>query len=161
VNPSVDDRLASIIRSLTDVILPALPGDAGLAQEQTHLAIGHLQIIRKQLDALPEFEADELNDARQLGLSLLAAGKGGPVTNAALAALRAALEQSADGEHPRQSRVRINGAIDDLIRQMAVDGADGYREHGAEILVQMQSARTLKDRKWFALMGFDSDVLKE
>jgi hypothetical protein len=160
VNPSVDDRLASIIRSLTDIILTALPHDAELAQEQTHLAIGHLQIIRAQLDALPAFEADELADARLLGVALLAGGEGGESTAQALDAVRAALEHPVGGEHPRESRVRINGAIDELIRQMALDGTPRYRDHAAEVLIRMQSARTLKDRKWFALMGFDSDVSK-
>jgi hypothetical protein len=146
---------------LTDIILPALPEDAGLAQEQAHLAIGHLKIIRKQLDALPAFEADELGDARSLGVALLAGGEGAEATTTALGALRAALEHPVGGEHPRQSRVRINGAIDELIRQMAIDGAPRYRDHAAEVLIRMQSARTLKDRKWFALMGFDTDVLKD
>ena len=84
----MDDRLASIVRSLTDIILPSLPGDAGLAQEQAHLAIGHLQIIRAQLDALPAFEAEELSDARLLGLALLAddAGGGGGYSRGAVLA---------------------------------------------------------------------------
>ena len=48
MTPTIDDRLASIVRALTEVILPHLPPEASLAQEQAHLAIGHLQIIRAQ-----------------------------------------------------------------------------------------------------------------
>src|ERR1700733_15345858 len=102
MNPSVDDRIASIIRSLSDVILPALPPDAGLAQEQTHLAIGHLKIIRAQLDATPEFEVEELADARALAESLLRNGEGGSGTRAELNALRSALDQPAGAERPRE-----------------------------------------------------------
>lgn len=158
MNPSIDDRLASIVRSLADVVLPALPREAGLAQEQLHLAIGHLQIMRGQMDLVPAFEAEELLDARSLGSALLASGEAGRRTVAALSELNVALSQAVDGEHPRQSRVRITGAIDNLIQQMAVDGSQSFREHAAELLVHWQTERSFKDRKWFAVMGFDSDI---
>jgi hypothetical protein len=160
MNPSIDDRLASIIRSLTDIILPALPREAGLAQEQTHLAIGHLKIIRAQLDSVPAYEIDELVDARTLAAALLSKGAGGGSTTAAMRVLSAALEQDSGDEHPRQTRIRINRAISELIRQLAVDGTPEFRAFAADTVIRLQSARALKDRKWFALMGFDSDILK-
>jgi len=39
------------------------------------------------------------------------------------------------------------------------EGAD-FRAFAADTVVRMQGERALKDRKWFALMGFDSDILK-
>ena len=160
MNPSVDDRIASIVRALTDIVLPALPHEAGLAQEQTQLAIGHLQILRAQLDAGPGFEAEELTDARSLAEALLVDGAGGTATSAALAVVRAALQKAVGGENVRQTRVRINGAVDDLIRKTAVDGSGAYRATAAKSLVRLQGERALKDRKWFSLMGFDSDIMK-
>jgi hypothetical protein len=158
MNPSVDDRLASIVRALTYIVLPALPDDAGLAKEQTQLAIGHLQILRAQLDAAPGFEAEELSDARALGAALLVGGKGGAGTDAALHALRAALEQPVGAEHPRQSRLRIAKATEELQRKTALDGDPGYRASSSEVLLRLQTERATKDRKWFALMGFDTDI---
>ncbi|HMO68292.1 MAG TPA: hypothetical protein PKE25_06450, partial [Novosphingobium sp.] len=64
--PSIDDRLASVVRALTEGILPHLPADASLAQEQVQLCIGHLQILRAQIDAAPAFEREELADAAAL-----------------------------------------------------------------------------------------------
>jgi hypothetical protein len=160
MNPSIDDRLASIIRSLTDIILPALPREAGLAQEQTHLAIGHLKIIRAQLDSAPAYEIEELVDARTLAAALLSKGAGGGATTAAMRVLSAALEQDSGDEHPRQTRIRINRATDELIRQLSDDGTPEFRAFAADLIVRLQSERALKDRKWFALMGFDSDILK-
>jgi hypothetical protein len=160
MNPSVDDRLASIIRSLTDIILPALPREAGLAQEQTQLAIGHLKIIRAQLDSTPAYEIDELVDARTLAAALLSKGAGGRATTAAMSALSAEVKQDSGDEHPRQTRVRINRAIDELIRRLAVDGTPEFRAFAADTVIRLQGERSLKDRKWFALMGFDSDILK-
>ena len=161
MNPSVDDRLASIIRSLTDIILPALPREAGLAQEQTHLAIGHLKIIRAQLDSVPAYEIEELADARVLAEALLSRGAGGSATTAAMSVLRAALQQDRGGEHPRQTRIRINQATDQLIRQLSDDGTPEFRAFAADTIVRLQSERALNDRKWFALMGFDSDIMKK
>jgi len=158
MNPSVDDRLASIVRALADIVLTALPDDAGLAKEQTQLAIGHLQILRAQLDAAPAFEAEELSDARALGAALLADGRGGSGTVEAMSALHATLDQPVGAEHPRQSRLRITKAIDNLLRQMAIDGDQGYRAKAADVLIRMQTERSKKDRKWFSLMGFDSDI---
>ena len=94
--PSVDERLASIIRALSEVILPHLPPEASLAQEQAHLAIGHLQILRLQLDAAPAFEREELADAQAIGKALAAAITGGAATTIAIAAL-AASTAGADG----------------------------------------------------------------
>ena len=49
------------MRALSEVILPHLPAEASLAQEQVHLCIGHLQIIRGQIDEAPAFERGELD----------------------------------------------------------------------------------------------------
>ena len=76
MTPSVDERLASIIRALTEVVLPHLPEDASLAQEQVHLSVGHLQILRAQFDATPAFEREELDDNKALAAALVATIKG-------------------------------------------------------------------------------------
>jgi len=155
MNPSVDDRLASVVRAVTDVIVPSLPPDAGLAREQAQLVVGHLQILRAQLDAAPAFEQEELTDARALGVALLSKGQGGAKTSAALKSLREAVEHDGSSEHCRQTRMRIIQAIDLVIRGAAIDGSAAFSDHLSKTVVEMQAVRALKDRKWFALMGFD------
>jgi hypothetical protein len=156
MNPSVDDRLASVVRAVTDVLVPALPPEAGLALEQAQLVVGHLQIIRAQLDATPAFEKEELADSRALGAALSSKGEGGAKTSAALKSLREAVEHDGSGEHCRQTRVRINQAIDLVIRGAAVDGSAAFSDHLAKTVVEMEAVRSMKDRKWFAAMGFDA-----
>lgn len=153
--PSVDDRLASVVRALTDVVMPSLPPEAGLAKEQMQLIIGQIQIVRAQMDAAPGFEAEEADDARALGKALLEAGGGGSATQAALAELRAATEATA---LPREARVAIHTAIDNLVQNAAVDGSPAFRAALGTIIVQMQTVRTKKDRDWFMPMGFDSGM---
>jgi hypothetical protein len=150
--PAVDDRLASVVRALTDVVMPSLPPEAGLAQEQIQLAIGHLQILRAQLDGTPDFEAEEAADARALGQLLLGAGGGGLTTSAALAALKSAVEAKTGA---REDRIAIHSAIDAVVKACSADGSDAFRAQIGKIIVTHQTPRTMKDRKWFAPFGFD------
>jgi hypothetical protein len=153
--PSIDDRLASVVRALSDVILPSLPPEAGLAQEQIQLAIGQLQIVQMQLDGTAAFEAEEAEDARVLGQALHDAGGGGAQTEAALAELRASLEPNPD---VRAARIAIHTAIDGLVRKAAIDGTAAFKSDMGKLIIAHQTPRTIKDRKWFAPMGFDAGM---
>jgi hypothetical protein len=153
--PSVNDRLASVIRALTDVIMPSLPPEAGLAQEQIQLSIGHLQILQAQLDGSPAFEAEEAIDARLLARTLVAAGTGGEKTQMALAQLATALTPDDD---VRAARVAIHVAIDGLVRSAAIDATPAFRAELGKLIITHQMSRTMKDRKWFEPMGFDAGI---
>jgi hypothetical protein len=156
--PSIDDRLASIIRSLTHVVLPSFGPEAGIAKEQVGMAVRHLQVIRAQLDSAPAYELEELHDARALASALLEVEGGGARTDAALTTLRDALRSDSPGDSPRELRVRLNCAIDHVIRASAADGSQAYREYLARTVLRLESVRTYKDRKWFALLGFDAQM---
>lgn len=151
MTPSIDDRLASIVRALTEVILPHLPPEASLAQEQAHLAIGHIQIIRSQLDAAPAFEREELNDAIALARELAAQVTGGVEAATALAAMDAAVD-GGDGSDVRSQRQAIHDAIDGLVK--SADASLGSAL--ATTILTHEQARAQKDRKWFAPFGFDT-----
>ena len=144
--PSIDDRLASVIRAMTDLILPSLPPEAGLAIEQAQLSIGQLQIIRAQIDAAPAYEQEELDDARGLGAALLDGGAGGHATEAALAGLRAALvtDMGPDPTAVRAARVAIHAAIDALIKAMGVDGEAAYRSAAGQRILRALVGNTIR-----------------
>ena len=153
--PTTDERIASIIRALTEVILPHLPDDASLAQEQGQLAIGHLQILQMQLDAAPEFEREELDDAKAIGEALAATISGGGDTSAAISALRVALD-AADGTDVRGHAKAVKEAIDALVPAVSADGAKGAKAKLTEIILKYERVRTQKDRLWFMPFGFDN-----
>jgi hypothetical protein len=158
MNPSIDDRLASIIRSLTDVVMPGLAEDASLAKEQLHLTIGHLNILRLHIEGASAFEHCELEDADKLATGLLAIAAGGRNTESAKKALQRTLTQSRDGEHIRETRKRVNAATDQLVHSMELDGTATCRTDVPGVLLPLQAERALKDRRWFAVMGFDLEV---
>ena len=154
MTPNVDERLASVIRALTEVILPHLPPEASLAHEQAHLAVGHLQILRAQLDAVPGFEREELDDAIAIA-NALGMVAGGAQTIAARAALQTSAK-AADGSDVRGQRQAIHVAVDVLVRAVAADGNPADKAATTQIILKHEHARAQKDRQWFAPFGFDT-----
>lgn len=158
MTPNVDERLASVIRALTEVILPHLPPEASLAQEQAQLAVGHLQILRAQIDAVPTYEREELDDAIAIGEALHSGVSGGAATQSARAALAATLATAVpvDALAGRRHRQAIHDAIECLIRGTAEDGDAAGKAALSRIILDMEGSRALKDRHWFAPFGFDT-----
>lgn len=159
MTPNVDERLASVVRALSEVILPHLPPEASLAQEQVQLCIGHLQILRTQIDAAPAFEREELDDALRLADALAQGLSGGEQTTQALARLADAARDSAGPTSPeavRTGRKAVLEAVDAVIGAVAQDGGADARAFLSQTVLAHESARSLKDRQWYAPFGFDT-----
>jgi hypothetical protein len=155
MTPNADERIASVIRALTEVILPQLPPEASLAQEQLHLSVGHLQILRAQFDAIPGYEREELADAIAIGTALQTGVTGGAATQRGLAGIGSAIA-AADGSHVRGQRQAIHDAIDALVRAVSTDGDTAGKAALSKIVLEQEHARAQKDRQWFAPFGFDT-----
>jgi hypothetical protein len=155
MNPSVKDRLASVVRALNGVVLPALPKDAGLAQEQVMLAMGHIQIILAQMDAAPGFLADEAHDVSEMGRAVADAATGGAATQAANMALEKTL--SIEGSAPEVQTAQIQDAIDAVLTALKIDGDPASYAVVKTLILTQGAVRADKDRRWFAAMGFDID----
>jgi hypothetical protein len=153
--PTIDERLASVVRALTEVVLPHLPPEASLAQEQVHLAVGHLLILRAQIDAAPAYEREELEDALALADALRRKVRSGDGTKAALAILDASVND-AEGASIRDRRKAVHEAIEGLVRAISADGDPAARAALTTTILKFESARTEKDRRWFAPFGFDT-----
>ncbi|WP_421838770.1 hypothetical protein [Novosphingobium sp.] len=155
MTPNVDERLASIVRALSEVILPHLPPEASLAQEQVHLCIGHLQILRAQFDAVPAFEREELEDALSVARDLADAVTGGDHTTGAVTAIRSAVA-AADGSDVRSQRTAVLQAVEALVKAVSIDGSAQSKAALTAVTLNHEAPRTLKDRQWFAPFGFDT-----
>lgn len=55
-----DLQLATMIKTMTDVIIPAIPGEHSLAIEQSRLIVGMLSLMTRQSDVQYSFDCDEL-----------------------------------------------------------------------------------------------------
>ncbi|XUU60564.1 hypothetical protein ACRAQ6_13535 [Erythrobacter sp. HA6-11] len=156
MNPSIDDRLNSVLRALETVVLPALPPEASLAQEQVMLAMGHLQIIQAQRDVTPAYEEGELEDITAMARAVLEVGDAPAAVSSASQALADAL--NSEGALARNKAESIRGAIDGLLVTARQAGASEYHRALAQIILPLGRARARKDREWFAPMGFDIEL---
>lgn len=155
MTPNVDERIASIVRALSEVILPHLPPEASLAQEQVHLCIGHLQILRAQIDQVPAFEREELDDAIAVGRELASTVTGGERTTGAVAAIETSVAAS-NGSDVRGERKAVLEAVDELVRAVSADGSSDSKANLMRVVLKHEGPRSLNDRKWFAPFGFDT-----
>lgn len=72
MNPSIETRIDSMLRALVEVVLPDLPPGSAAA-EQTALVIGHLDVLKNQVDFGAAFDAYELSCMENLSSALLSA----------------------------------------------------------------------------------------
>ncbi len=156
MNPSVDDRLSSVLRALQTVVLPALPESASLAREQVMLAMGHIQIVQAQRDATPAFELEELADVCAMADAVLEIGD----APESVARQRIALARALTNEIalPRLASEAIRVAIDALLVAARNANDPIYRNALARTILPLGQARARKDREWFAIMGFDVEL---
>jgi hypothetical protein len=155
MTPTIDERLASVVRSLTEVVLPHLPAEASLAQEQVQLAVGHLQILRAQLDAVPAFELEELADTKALGQALAEGVSGSGDIATAQAALRAVVA-AANGSDVRAQHQAINDAVAGLVTAVFAGGDAVQGAAVTRIILEHEHPRVQKDRRWLLPFGFDT-----
>ena len=90
MTPSAADRMATMMRALAEVVLPAIDPANSLAVEQARLVLGHLAVLSGQGDEA-RLDALELASEQDLARQLVALPAGGPLSAAALANLATAL----------------------------------------------------------------------
>ncbi len=154
-------QIQSIIKAMTDVVLPAIDPDNKLAQEQARLVLGSLALIAKQLPLQYRYDCDELARLEAFCQSLQSLAQGGTETTGALAALalelREAGVQSASPEEIEQ-RVRnlrqLSGAV---ITAVYVDGSSAARKDVRAAVLAMSKEQVLRDRSWVLSQGWEGD----
>lgn len=155
MQPSIDLRIASMMRALADVILPAVAHDS-FATEQATLLLGHLHVLRTQADHAPRYEALMLRAVRALAGGLAAQAQGGPKTQAAADRLRAlTAEEAGTPVAVRDLHERTNAAIEALVLAVWEDGAADCRATVMRTVVAFGRDMASCERSWFAGIGFE------
>lgn len=153
MTPSADIRIGSLLRAMRNLVLPAL--DDSLATEAAQLVIGHLQVLRDQIDHMIAFERVEHDSVRDLATRLAAAAEGDPSlqpTALRLSSL-AAIEAPALPSALRASTDMLNLAVIELLdaaRGQARDARPLWR-----LVLRQGLASANRHRSWFAGMGFE------
>ncbi|MBI2799284.1 MAG: hypothetical protein HYX63_03190 [Gammaproteobacteria bacterium] len=149
MNPSIDLRLRSMMRAITEVIMPAVDPQNSLAQEQIRLLLGHLHALSLQVTHAPRLAAIELNELQQLARELLTHAVGGPATQRAAARVTALVGGS--------DHAALAHAVEALLIASGEDGGAEFKNDAETRVLAFSRAEVLRGRAWFKAMGFDTN----
>lgn len=157
MNPDLDLRLKSVLKALTDVILPALPASERLARDQANLVIGHLTIIAEQWQHALNFELHNLAQSCLLAGELAGMNFDSALGDDLIAALSAA---EAVDRNDYQAVTQIHRLLKSVIDRLI--SAD---HHCAPMPPAMLAAvlrynhrRAPRERVWHRTAGLDPDA---
>jgi hypothetical protein len=158
-------QIKSVIKALTDVVLPAVDPDNKLAQEQARLAIGLLSLMSQQLPMQFAFDRDELERLLATSGQLASTVAGGAGTQAALSELErvtqaaaATLEGARTSPDALQQAVRdLRAATGALITQTWQDGDAACRPQVQSLVLSMAREQLLRDRSMLLMQGWEPD----
>ena len=157
-------QIQVILKALTDVILPAVDQDNKLAQEQTRLAIGTLQLVAKRLPIAYRYDRDELN--RYVGLSrdlIAQVGKkaGGTVVGGleALAAHGADVLDRARAEPAEMEKAifDLRATVGELIEAVHTSGDPAAQAALRKLVLAAAKPELERERAAVVDMGWETD----
>lgn len=162
MNPSVEDRIASMMRALQDVILPAVQCRPGLAEEQVYLVLGHLQQLADQINLVPRCDRSTSRLLVDLATELVEMASGGPQTLSCVQAVDKAKLYCLEAapEDARSAIERLGVAVDALIIAAHCDGSTEYRRTLAESVLRHGALSSTLARSWFVATGFEGPAAK-
>ncbi len=158
-------QIKSVLKAMTDVVMPALDPANQLAQEQVRLCMGLLDLLSRQLPLQFRFDCDELARLRSMGEQLLPLADPQAVDAPTLQTLAAAIRVSGDV----LSRAKADPAevVDSVRALRAVTGAvvqkacaGGLRsdtQRIERIVLDTSREQLLRDRTWLLAQGWESD----
>lgn len=151
-----DLALQAVLKSLTEVIAPAVDRGDKMAQEQIGLVVGLLTLISSRLPLAFAYDCDELTRLIELAKDIAPA--------AGSDALQRALDQGAITlERAKASPADLTGAIEHL-RSAIGDAAstlplsrDTAARAAVRALLDASSAQLLRERGWVSMQGWEND----
>jgi len=142
--PSTELRLKTMMRALTESILPALDPKDSLAQEQAGLLMGHINALLQQQGQEHKVEQREQAAITELAEYLLTVVAGGANTTAASQALVAALKGGRFEE--------ISKATERLLG--ADDARKEFKDAAWKPVLDYSRDAAARGQHWFKPMGF-------
>ncbi|MCC2655340.1 MAG: hypothetical protein K0Q76_448 [Panacagrimonas sp.] len=161
-----DLQIKSILKAMTDVVLPAVDPDNKLAQEQARLCMGLLGLMARQLPLQFRFDCDELARLSAYSAELQRiAGDGGAQTRAAITSLeKTAAEASALLERAKAAPVEIEMAVRSMreatgsvISSVFRDGDAAAQDRVQKATLAMSKEQLLRERAWVITQGWEPD----
>lgn len=158
-------QIKSILKAMTDVVLPAVDPNNKLAQEQVRLCMGLLGLMAKQLPLQFRFDCDELARLSAYAAQLQEMAAGGSQTQAACAALQDCRAQAATvldrikaSPQDVENAVRaLREATGSVITGVFHDGDADAQQRVQKATLEMSREQLLRDRAWVITQGWEPD----
>ena len=142
--PSTELRLKTMMRAMTESILPALDPDDSLAQEQAGLMMGHINALIQQQGQEPVVMVKEQQEMTELATFLLSVAEGGEQTQNASQTLSKTLEQ--------YCHEKVSQAVERLIA--AEDATEAFKKAAWQPVLDYSGSAAKRGQQWFKPMGF-------
>ena len=158
-------QLQSIMKSMKDVVLPALDPGNKLALEQGQLIMGMLSILSQRLPLEYRFDCDELGRLLEMSRRFGEQARGGGETTAALKALAASTAHAADVlERARaepgevyQAVKELRAKTSDVVQSVFKDGETASRTAVRKSVLATAAEQLQRDRAWLIGQGWEPD----
>lgn len=160
-----DIQIATMLKALADVVIPAIPEENRLAVEQARLIAGMLTLMQFQLPRQFRFDCDELQRLRTVTDDLIAM----PTADRAIAEAIETLQSPShrardvlarcqgDPSEPYTVILALRSALCDLV-DAAADSADHASRDRIEASIRAMSAQQLqRDRALMKLQSWEPD----
>ena len=142
--PSTELRLKTMMRAMTESIIPALDTDDSLAQEQAGLLMGHINALIQQQGLEPKVNQQEHQAMTELATFLLSVAEGGENTINARNVLANALQQDCFET--------LSKAVERLIA--TEDATPAFKKAAWQPVLDYSKAAAARGQEWFKPMGF-------
>jgi hypothetical protein len=166
VVPDFALRFQAMIRSLREVILPALPSGQMLAIDQANILVGYLRIMALQHDKVFDYLLAELSEYAALVNAMAEDAPDGQ--DEVVAAARAALAQAAPilkMSIPRESELAgvvksLKQSADALLCAAQKNGTAALARAAANRVMEQAGRQITRERAWFRASGFELEADK-
>lgn len=158
-------QIQSILKAMTDVVLPAVDPNNKLAQEQTRLIMGTLGLMARQLPLQFRFDCDELARLIDFSRELQRAAHGGKETAASTATLAEGtdnasklLDRAKAGPEEIEQAVRaLRAATGEVVTMVYRDGEASSQDRVQKAVLAMSKEQLLRDRSLLITQGWEPD----
>ena len=158
-------QIQTMIKAMTDVVLPAVDPNNQLACEQAQIVLGMLHLMAARLPWQFRYDVDELDRALNLSADILVQGRGGEDTQNALRTLEHAAKHGdkllsaakVSSEELEDAILALRTQTSEVIRALWVDGDSNCRESIGRAVLNASKEQIDRERAWFAPQAWDSE----
>ncbi len=152
---TLDLALSTILRSMTEVILPALDSSNKLAQEQSQLVVGLLTLLSNREPDRLTYTLTELEHYKDLAVKLNPFWSS-DILKSLTATAEELLDKAKGNPDTEVILNKLRREIADIAGQVS-DGTDKAAREARTLILSACSEQQLRERSWLLMQGWETD----